>query len=268
MSNQEEAHAAFTKTEVVTSLRHDQEYGTSTKPPFLVNTENFTEWRRRFTIFVTGSDPKLMRSYQVQYDWPKNARLGDKDYNDMVAEEKTANETEAKAYSLLCQSLPKELDYVVETNPTSATLWDALEKMFCGNATQRKMEGEDLKREFENFCALKGESFRDMMNRFWKMMSKLSQYDIIPGDTEMIDRIVVALPDQWTPLISGLRKEGDFSGLSVHTFVEKLKNEEFHENRRIKHQQRSMGMNASIFGSDKSSSAGTPLKTSGFIASS
>ena len=168
----------------------------------------------------------------------------------------------------MCQSLPSDLDYVVETNPTAATLWDALIKMFCGNEVQRKIEGEDFKRDFDNFCCLKGESFREMMNRFWKLISKLSSYDIIPGETEMIDRIVVALPDEWSVIISGMRKKHDFSGMTAYAFVEELKNEEFHENRRVKHQLRNMGSSSSIFGSNKSSSSGTPLKASGFVASS
>src|SRR5919199_1430778 len=96
----------------------------------------------------------------------------------------------------------------------------------------------------------------------------VSSYDIIPGDTEMIDRIVVALPDEWSVIISGMRKKHDFSGMTAYAFVEELKNEEFHENRRVKHQQRNMGSSASIFGSNKSSSSGTPLKASGFVASS
>src|SRR5919202_6319201 len=223
------ALVAYNKAEVVSSLQHDREYGTATKPPFLINPEQFSEWRRRFIIFVTGFDQKLTKCYEVHYECPKNIRGVDILYGDMQADEKIAAENEAKAYSILCQSLPKDLDYLMQTNPIAAALWDALVKMFEGNEMQRKIEREDLNRDFENFCCLEGELFPAMMNRFWKLISKLSSYGIVPSESAKIDRIVVALPDYMSAIMSGIRKKHDLSGMTAYALAEELKNEEFHE---------------------------------------
>ena len=92
----------------------------------------------------------------------------------------------------------------------------------------------------------------------------MSGFGIVPTNAEMTDRVVVALPEEWSAILRNMRNQQDFSGLTLSAFEAKLKLEEYHEKRRINHQRNSQY--GSFSSSSLNDSAGAPLRTSGFGA--
>ena len=105
-----------------------------------------------------------------------------------------------------------------------------------------------------------------MMDRFWTLLGTMSGFDIVPTNAEMIDRVVVALPEEWSEILRNMRNQHDFSGLTLSAFESKLKLEEYHEKRRINHQRNSQSGSFSSSSFSPHESAGAPLRTSGFGA--
>ena len=91
------------------------------RPP-LFSEAGFVEWRRRFKLWVTGWDAKLLPSYDIEYTHPKTDRNLDKLPNELDNVERPLYEAEMKAFAILSQALPTELSYMFERYTKAASL--------------------------------------------------------------------------------------------------------------------------------------------------
>ena len=79
-----------------------------------------------------------------------------------------------------------------------------MNEKYFGTAEMQKIESEKYKRQFDNFCAYKGKTLGQMMDRFWTLLGTMSGFGIVPTNAEMIDRFVVALPEEWSEILRNM----------------------------------------------------------------
>ena len=158
-------------------IMHDHEVGRGNTHPKLFRMENYWMWKIRFVDYIRLTDMDMWLVITQGFDWPsyeKNGVIGRYTYADMPIEERKRYAIEGKALSTLTMALPQDSVHLFKKYTTSKDLWDALERYCEGDVTLKKNRIKHLKRQYEAFNGLKGESLDEIIIRFNHLTTELS----------------------------------------------------------------------------------------------
>jgi len=198
----EEFHNAFatqgassSNTNAVHQMNIDNEMGTTTKPPKLMNMDEFESWKEKFVNWVQANHFHSWVVVVSGYTWPKNERGADLQLINFSPEHKDLYVAEKKMYSLIQQSVKEDILILLPECTTSQLLWDALCAKFKGSEEMVKSKKALIKKEFDIFTMIKGESMKQMIDRYCHLMVQMRRHGIVKTNEEQIERLADALPE-------------------------------------------------------------------------
>ncbi|KAJ0878176.1 hypothetical protein HanRHA438_Chr10g0436721 [Helianthus annuus] len=86
-----------------------------------------------------------------------------------------------------------------------------------------KSKASLLKKEFELFTSMPGETTKTLIERYCHLVRTMSQLKITKTPAEWVEKLADALPQkEWGTYLMILKNFGEFSRLSIGQFIEKL----------------------------------------------
>ncbi|KAJ0926740.1 hypothetical protein HanRHA438_Chr04g0174781 [Helianthus annuus] len=106
---------------------------------------------------------------------------------------------EQRMIALIQQSIRDDIFALLNHDGSSKSVWEAVRVKVEGGKQIKKNKISLLKKEFDLFDGIKGESVRQMIERFCHLKIELDRFGIAKTREEIIDKIIEALSrvDQW-----------------------------------------------------------------------
>ncbi|KAJ0946512.1 hypothetical protein HanRHA438_Chr01g0004771 [Helianthus annuus] len=123
---------------IVQSIRHNNEVGSSDKPPVLLNELDYSEWKIQFERYIKAEDLKLGLCMTLGIGGQPARTLTITSYLALTDDERKYYECEKKAMSLITMSLPQSILHTFGNKNSSKELWDSLSDRYEGNELFKK----------------------------------------------------------------------------------------------------------------------------------
>ena len=80
-----------------------------------------------------------------------------------------------------------------------------------------------IKKEFDIFTGMKGETTKQLIERYCHLVVEMKRLQITKTDEEWIDKLSDTLPyDEWGTYLMMLKNNSDFVNLNLSAFIEKI----------------------------------------------
>ncbi|XP_076950830.1 uncharacterized protein LOC143623924 [Bidens hawaiensis] len=176
--------------------------GTANKPPKLLRREDYPLWADKFETYVQALN------YET---WTA------------VEEEKVLFLKEKKMLNLFQQAIKSEIFQLLQHNGSCYSIWHTLVNKDRGNPDMRKSKIALLKKEFDIFTQVKGESFAQLIERYCYLVNEMKRLKIDKPVYEYIDKLADALPEEWGTFIMIQQSNPiTYARLNLASFIEKL----------------------------------------------
>ncbi|KAJ0576933.1 hypothetical protein HanIR_Chr05g0230101 [Helianthus annuus] len=167
--------------------------------------------------------------------------------------------------ALIQQSIKDDIFVLLDHDGSSKSVWEALRVKAEGGKQIKKNKIALLKKEFDLFDGLKGESVRQMIERSCHLKIKLDRFGIVKTREEIIDKIIEALPraDQWKMFVFILKNDVLFETITLDVLIEKIESHELELQKQSKLSNSSHHQNVGLYykGSVPSVTVSKPIKT-------
>ncbi|XP_076959129.1 uncharacterized protein LOC143635122 [Bidens hawaiensis] len=147
------------------NINLENEMGTSNKPPKLLRMEDYPSWADKLSQIAEGNKDQFLR--------------------------------EKKMLNLFQQAIKTENFQLLQHNGSCYSIWQALLNKDRGNPDMRKSKMALLKKEFDIFTQVKGETFAQLVERYCHLVNEMKRLGIDKPDYEYIDKLADALPEEW-----------------------------------------------------------------------
>ncbi|KAF5761096.1 hypothetical protein HanXRQr2_Chr16g0761041 [Helianthus annuus] len=125
--------------------------------------------------------------------------------------------------SILQQAVKEDIFVLLQHDVSAFSIWEALKKKFEGSTEMLRSKASLLKKEFELFNSMPGETTKTLTERYWHLVCTMSQLKITKTPAEWVEKLADALPQkEWGTYLIILKNSGEFSRLSIGQFIEKL----------------------------------------------
>ncbi|KAJ0513477.1 putative transcription factor interactor and regulator CCHC(Zn) family [Helianthus annuus] len=102
-------------------------------------------------------------------------------------------------------------------------MWQALKLKFQGSVSMIKSKKALIKKEFDIFTGIKGETTKQLIERYCHLVVEMKRLEITKTNEEWIDKLCDALPyDEWGTYLMMLKNNSDFVNLNLSSFIEKI----------------------------------------------
>ncbi|KAJ9539161.1 hypothetical protein OSB04_031894 [Centaurea solstitialis] len=187
------------------------ESGSLAKPPKF-NVDNFSLWKSRMELFLSGSDPQIpyflehgsyvptsiipfVATTTTSPAVPKRTFI--KLVSNLTEEDKRLVNVDTKARSLIAMSLPNEVFHSISKLKIAKEIWDTLCIQYEGVDALFESRNIHLIRQYEKFIASKGETLAQTHQRFNCLLIDLKTYDVVYSNSQVITKFMEALPEYW-----------------------------------------------------------------------
>ena len=120
-------------TTVVQNIKHNNEVGSSDKPPVLLNELDYPEWKVRFERYIKAKDIKMWICIAAGHGERPLQTLTVQGYLALTDDKRKYYECEEKAMSLITMSLPQSILHTFSNKISLKELWDSLSERYEGN---------------------------------------------------------------------------------------------------------------------------------------
>ncbi|MFS7972261.1 putative transcription factor interactor and regulator CCHC(Zn) family [Helianthus anomalus] len=126
--------------------------------------------------------------------------------------------------ALIQSAIRNDIFALLNHDGSSKSVWEALKVKAEGGKQIKKNKIALLKKEFDLFDSLKGESVRQMIERFCHLKIELERFEIAKTREEIIDKVIEALPraDQWQTFVFILKNDTLYDTISLDALFEKI----------------------------------------------
>ncbi|XP_076919454.1 uncharacterized protein LOC143580249 [Bidens hawaiensis] len=163
--------------------------------------EDYPSWADKFETYVQALNYDIWTAVEEEFIIPKNengenyrlSQIADADKNSFLKEKKMLN--------LFQQSIKAEIFQLLQHNGSCYSIWQALLNKDSGNPDMRKSKIALLKKEFDIFTQVKGESFAQLIERYCYLVNEMKRLKIDKPEYEYIDKLADALPEEWGTFI-------------------------------------------------------------------
>ncbi|XP_076888743.1 uncharacterized protein LOC143539278 [Bidens hawaiensis] len=144
------------------NINLENEMGTSNKPPKLLRMEDYPSWADKFETYIQALNYETWTAVEEEYIIPKNEN---------------------------------------GSNYRLSQIAEALLNKDRGNPDMRKSKMALLKKEFDIFTQVKGETFAQLVERYCHLVNEMKRLGNDKPDYEYIDKLADALPEEWGTFI-------------------------------------------------------------------
>ncbi|KAJ0513480.1 hypothetical protein HanHA300_Chr10g0358081 [Helianthus annuus] len=132
--------------------------------------------------------------------------------------------------SLLQQAVKEDIFILLQHDGSAYSVWDALRKKFEGSVEMIKSKKSLLKKEFELFTSVPGETTKTLIERYCHLVRSMSRLEITKTPEEWVEKLADALPQkEWGTYLMILKNSGEYSRLSIAQFIEKLEGQDLEQ---------------------------------------
>ncbi|KAJ0694785.1 hypothetical protein HanPI659440_Chr15g0612761 [Helianthus annuus] len=210
-------------SDIAKTMTMENETGTMQKPPKLMGIEDYHGWKKRFENWVQANHLKAWESIETQYERPQNSVGVDKIISEFNEQERESYKAEKMMINLLQQAVKEDIFVLLQHDESAYSIWEALQKKFEGSTEMLQSKAALLKKEFELFTCMHGETTKTLIERYCHLVRPMSQLKITKTPTEWVEKHADALPQkEWGTYLMILKNFGQFSRLSIAQFIEKL----------------------------------------------
>ncbi|KAJ9557457.1 hypothetical protein OSB04_012071 [Centaurea solstitialis] len=214
--------------------------GSAGKPPRF-NKDNFSLWKTRMELFLSGSDPQIPYFLEngphvpTQTVHPIPAAGGQpavperqlvKPVTDWNDEDRRLVNIDTKARSLIAMSLPDDVFHSVCHLRSAKEIWDTLCVQYEGTAVLMESRKIFLVRQYESFIHQKDETLSQLHQRFNCLLIDLKTIGTTYSNSEVVTKFMEALPEHWEIYTSCLTMSKDIKTLTLSDLYGILLNRE------------------------------------------
>ncbi|KAJ9544838.1 LOW QUALITY PROTEIN: hypothetical protein OSB04_024545 [Centaurea solstitialis] len=214
--------------------------GSAGKPPRF-NKDNFSLWKTRMKLFLSGSDPQIpyflengphvptqtVHAVPAAGDQPPiPARELVKPVTDWNDEDRCLVNIDTKARSLIAMSLPDDVFHSVCHLRSVKEIWDTLCVQYEGTAVLMESRKIFLVHQYESFIHQKNETLSQIHQRFNCLLIDLKTIGTIYPNSEVVTKFMEALPEHWETYTSCLTMSQDIKTLTLSELYGILLNRE------------------------------------------
>ncbi|KAJ9536231.1 hypothetical protein OSB04_un000597 [Centaurea solstitialis] len=214
--------------------------GSAGKPPRF-NKDNFSLWKTRMELFLSGSDPQIPYFLEngphvpTQTVHPIPAAAGQpavperqlvKPVTDWNDEDRRLVNIDTKARSLIAMSLLDDVFHSVCHLRSAKEIWDTLCVQYEGTAVLMESRKIFLVRQYESFIHQKDETLSQLHQRFNCLLIDLKTIGTTYSNSEVVTKFMEALPEHWEIYTSCLTMSKDIKTLTLSELYGILLNRE------------------------------------------
>ncbi|KAJ9567467.1 LOW QUALITY PROTEIN: hypothetical protein OSB04_003433 [Centaurea solstitialis] len=214
--------------------------GSSGKPPRF-NKDNFSLWKTRMELFLSGSDPQIPYFLENGPHVPTQTvhaipaagnqpavpeRELVKPVTDWNDEDRRVVNIDTKARSLIAMSLPDDVFHSVCHLRSAKEIWNTLCVQYEGTAVLMESRKIFLVRQYESFIHQKDETLSQLHQRFNCLLIDLKTIGTIYPNSEVVTKFMEALPEHWEIYTSCLTMSKDIKTLTLSELYGILLNRE------------------------------------------
>ncbi|XP_022008169.1 uncharacterized protein LOC110907502 [Helianthus annuus] len=120
-------------------------------------------------------------------------------------------------------AIKEDILVLLQHGDDSQSMWQALKLKFQGSVSMIKSKKALIKKEFDIFTGMKGETSKQLIERYCHHVVEMRRLEIKKTDEEWIDKLSDALPyDEWGTYLMMLKNNSDFVNLNLSAFIEKI----------------------------------------------
>ncbi|KAJ0948206.1 hypothetical protein HanRHA438_Chr01g0024551 [Helianthus annuus] len=205
------------------NVNMENELGTMQKPPKLMNIDEYSGWSGRFKTWVQANHFKCWMKIESKYVPPKNGSGIEKSIGSLTPIEQDDFKAEKKMMSILQQAIKEDILVLLQHKDNSQSVWSSLKVKFLGSVSMIKSKTALLKKEFDIFTGIKGETTKQLIERYCHLVVEMKRLSINKTDEEWVDKLADALPyDEWGTYLLVLKNNLEYVGFNLSSFIEKI----------------------------------------------
>ncbi|KAI3664950.1 hypothetical protein L6452_43564 [Arctium lappa] len=213
--------------------------GSETRPPVLINENEFEQWQDRFVNFIERqSNGENMMKALTEGPMVKPRKVipavgntpateVEKSLIEYDADELLRYQADNQAKSNLILALPNSIYNRIDCfkhNPM--LMWTQLEKIMLGTAMSTQLRQTRYMNNFEEFKAKDGESLKSVFDRFWTVINDLYKIKVIKNELETNMKFLNALKPEWEKSCHRMRNDPRISKMPIQEMFEILMSDE------------------------------------------
>ncbi|KAI3759268.1 hypothetical protein L6452_06957 [Arctium lappa] len=213
--------------------------GSDTRPPILINENEFEQWQDRFINFIErqpngenmmkslyeGLMVKKMKVIPATATTP--ATTVETPLSEYDEKELSRYKADSLAKSNLILALPNSIYNRIDCfkhNPM--LMWTQLEKIMLGTAMSTQLRQARFMNNFEKFQAKDGESLKSVFDRFWAVINDLFKIKVTKTELEANLKFLNALQPEWNKSCHRMRNDVRISTMPIQELYEILMTDE------------------------------------------
>ncbi|XP_021980562.1 uncharacterized protein LOC110876710 [Helianthus annuus] len=208
---------------IVQNVNMENELGIMQKPPKLMNLDEYVGWLGRFKNWVQANHFECWMKIEKIYVPPVDGMGLEKGIGSLTETEQNDFKAEKKMVSILQQAVKEDILVLLQHDDNSQSMWQALKLKFQGSVSMIKSKKALIKKEFDIFTGMKGETTKQLIERYCHLVVEMKRLEITKTNEEWIDKLSDALPyDEWGTYLMMLKNNSDFVNLNLSSFIEKI----------------------------------------------
>ncbi|KAJ0496280.1 hypothetical protein HanHA89_Chr13g0497881 [Helianthus annuus] len=205
------------------NIKHDNFYGTHSKPSTLESIEDYTWWKERFINWAKAYAHESWFCLEYGYEKPKDDKGEELPFKRFSRDDKAEFAAEQRMIALIQSAIRNDIFALLNHSGSSKSVWEALRVKAEGGKQIKRNKIALLKKEFDLFDGLKGESVRQMTERFCHLKIELERFKIDKTREELIDKVIEApRVDQWQTFVFILKNDVSYDEISLDSLFEKI----------------------------------------------
>ncbi|XP_035842133.1 uncharacterized protein LOC110924517 [Helianthus annuus] len=155
--------ATQSPTSIMQNINLENELGTMQKPPKLMSLDEYSGWSGRFKNWVQANHLECWIKIERKYVPPVDGLNMLKTIASLTDAEQIEFKAEKKMVSILQQAIKEDILVLLQHDDSAQSIWQALEQKFKGSASMIKSKKALIKKEFDIFTGIKGESTKKLI---------------------------------------------------------------------------------------------------------
>ncbi|KAJ0467482.1 hypothetical protein HanIR_Chr14g0685721 [Helianthus annuus] len=215
---------------IAQNMNMENETETLQKPPKLMGIEEYYGWKDRFENWVQANHLRSWECIEKKYVKPRTDLKVIKTISELNDKEKDMYKAEKMMITLLQQAIKEDIFILLQHDGTSRSIWGALKVKFEGSEKMIRSKKALLKKEFDLFSSLAGESSKKLIERYCHLVRSMSLLRIEKPQDEWVDKLADALPQkEWGTFLMILKNTGKYDRLIISQFIEKIEGQDLEQ---------------------------------------
>ncbi|XP_076911771.1 uncharacterized protein LOC143569849 [Bidens hawaiensis] len=189
--------------------------------------EDYPKWVDKLETHVQASSYDTWLAVEEEYIIPKNEIGKNYQLSQIAEDDKVLFIRDKKLLNFFQQSVRAGIFRMLQHNGSCYSIWQALLNKDRGNPNMRKSDMMLLKKEFDIFTLVKGESFDQLIEIYCHLVNEMKTMGNDKPEYEYIDKLADALAEEWEIFIMIQQSNPiAFARLYLARFIKKLEAQE------------------------------------------